>query len=370
MASTVVRGLSGVSDGWQKLEGKYLPSKYDGKDNHSVKVFLLGEKDSGTDGVAHGLREFYQFSPEKQMELNDGEIDLHAYKKLVRQSAVESMILAVTQVLAEGFTFVNPDRGSDADKATACNARLVKADVPKSIWMSLERIWQDEGFRDAITPNRPGLLSHRDIIRARYYFQNVSRIGSNSFIPTIHDVSMCRRELNGVVETPLRKNMWLLEMPPLQSKSQTKQVAQFVSYNTVVVYCIDMSTFDLRVDDFSEKYRLVQSFEFFKTLNASPCLRGIPVFVILTNKNGLEQKLNDGKLLADSFPKYKGKNDAKSASHYLVDLFGSVVDKHRFSALVLPCKRLDSYQDMKNVKRGIHDCVLDIRSRETAFPIK
>ena len=344
-----------------------MPSKFEGDDYQSIKVFLLGEAESGTDGIASGLREYYQFSPDKQIELDDRDVDLLAYKMLVRQSALDAMIFAIKQFQASGMDYRESENAAEANKALGYSTRKMNTDIPKHIWTSLSRLWKDNAFCSAVESE--SIQGGLNLRKSQYYFRNLGRISSSNFVPTTCDVSLCQKVLNGVTETPLRNDMSLLEMAPLRNKTHVKQIAQFISYNTIVAYCIDVSTIDSPVDERNTR-SLAKSFELFKALNASPCIKGVPVFVIFTNREELENKLTSGKTLSLCFPKYKGNNDILSATNYLIDLFSSVVQKNRFSALFLDRKIPETFQDIKNVKKCIHNCLIDMRIVEAAFLIK
>nr|XP_039255336.1 guanine nucleotide-binding protein G(t) subunit alpha-3-like [Styela clava] len=336
---------------WEKLENR-KSVKLDATNSDVIKIPILGEAGSGKTEVARALRGIYgknigRFDDEEHT------MDVIPYKTLVRSNAIKTMRSLLREVEMSGFVYACENRILEEIKSYTPD--LWESDIPNTIWGGYKIVWNEPGFVYCAKQ-----IDNMDLFEnAEYYFNNIDRLRANTYIPSPYDVILCRKQLNSILETPLRKNLWLLEVAPIDKKSNVKRILQFFERDCVLIFCVDVSTYDTFKED-RKTNRLLSTFEQFKWIANHEFTKGLTIMVLFTKKETFERKLLD-KNLNICFNDYNGQNDFQSASEFVAKKFETVLQKnHCFYSSFVSCDGSNLAKDMKRVKVALHTCFVQL----------
>ncbi|XP_039255863.1 guanine nucleotide-binding protein G(o) subunit alpha-like [Styela clava] len=346
-------------NGWEHLGGIESHKKLDGTRNGIFKIPLLGAPGSGTKEIGRSLRTLYGKNTDSITSINENEIDVMPYKNLVHSNAFHTMLSLVEEVDSFGLECTKRDTLNDVIKVKSFKQDQVNQEIPREIWMSFKRIWEDGTFVCCAQHT-----SKRDLLEeAEYYFNNIDRISATYFEPSAEDVALCRMKLNSIYETKMRNNLWLLEVGPIYNKSNIKRVLQYFGDNTVVIFCVDVSSFDQFEDD-GKTNKLSKTLEHFRIIANHEFTRKAMTILLFTKTEELEKKLKNTEL-KKYFVNYNGRNTVKDAVPFIRKKFEAKAHKRAgLCSLFISNGRLTRSEDLQKIRSALSHCVVQLRTKE------
>ncbi|XP_014775701.1 guanine nucleotide-binding protein G(o) subunit alpha [Octopus bimaculoides] len=278
-----------------------------------VKILLLGAAESGKSTLV------------KQMKIihNDGfsKDELLAFRPAVLDNLLNSMKYVLAGM---GILRINLDDSRNrlnAQKVLACNCCMTENQtmIPY-VWEALYNLWMDKGVRLAVSRGYEYELNDSAI----YYFENMNRICSSTYIPNSTDVLRARVRTTGVLETCFRINYVIFRMFDVGGqRSERRKWIQCFDDVRGVLFVVALSSYDMCLYEDHTVNRLQESLTLFKGI----CNNSFFYFscmILFLNKLDLfkDKILHSHRHLHIFFPEYKGSiQDVDVAAMYIQNLF-------------------------------------------------
>jgi len=272
-----------------------------------VKVLLLGNSGCGKSTIARQWKNIHLdgFSAEEK----------NSYKTLIANHVLTSIRTLTLQSIKFGYQLeeANEKRAHKILDMPRDKEPIVTAELGEDI----AALWRDPSIQKTFCRSSEYQLNDS----TQYYFENISRISQVGYIPIVQDVMRSREKTTGIVETSFE--MQDIEFRLLDvGKQQTtlrKWIHCFEDVETVI-YCVDVSEYDLKLDQDNQTNRLHQSMELFKEACNSHWFQSSD-FILFLNKIDLFQEKIGRVSLSVCFPEYTGPNTFQEAIMYVRNTF-------------------------------------------------
>uniref|UniRef100_A0A8C6S8L3 Guanine nucleotide-binding protein subunit alpha n=1 Tax=Neogobius melanostomus TaxID=47308 RepID=A0A8C6S8L3_9GOBI len=282
------------------------------KARREFKLLLLGTGESGKSTFI------------KQMRIIHGrgysEEDRRDFTRLVFQNIFTAM-----QTLIQAMNILQIPYMCEDNKA---HSKVVgDMDVDKLYTFSkihvdaIKSLWSDPGIQECYNRKREYQLSDS----AKYYMDNLDRIGDPVFVPTQQDVLRVRVPTTGIIEYVFDVEKVVFRMVDVGGqRSERKKWIHCFEYVTSIVFLAALSEYDQVLIESDSVNRMEESMALFQTILTSPWFISTSVMLFLNKVDLLKEKIKYSHLV-DYFPKYDGpKQDAKEASDFILNMFLSL----------------------------------------------
>ena len=261
-----------------------------------VKLLLLGPGESGKSTI---------FKQMKIIQDNGGFTteELQSYKYIVYGNCVTQMKVIVNAAMKLGIELATDENKKRAE-------RLSKLPSGGDAWYTelgedIKHLWQDAGIQKTYQL-RDKYYQLND--SASYFFDNIDRFMSPSYIPTQADVLRARVRSTGIEEAEFKFEDVSFRMVDVggQRSERRKWIHCFDSV-TAVIFCVALSEFDqtLREDDTQNRMR--ESLLLFDEICNSHWFRNT-TFILFLNKTDLFKEKIQRVDLKVCFDNYTGKD--------------------------------------------------------------
>lgn len=270
-----------------------------------VKLLLLGPGESGKSTV---------FKQMKIIQDNGGfsTDELQSYKYIVYGNCVTQMKVIVNAAYKLGYQLDSEENEKRAE-------RLTKVPSGGDAWSTelgedIRILWQDKGIQQA--------YDKRDIDfqlndSASYFFDNIERFMSPSYIPTQADVLRARVRSTGIEEAEFKFEDVAFRMVDVGGqRSERRKWIHCFDQVTAVIFCVALSEYDqtLREDDTQNRMR--ESLLLFEEICNSSWFRNT-AFILFLNKMDIFKKKIETVDLRTCFPNYTGGCNFEAASAFI-----------------------------------------------------
>ncbi|CAL9682146.1 unnamed protein product [Knipowitschia caucasica] len=276
------------------------------------KLLLLGTGESGKSTFI------------KQMRIIHGrgysEEDRRDFTRLVYQNIFTAM-----QAIIQAMNLLYIPYMFDDNKA---HAKVVsEVDIDKLYIFStihvdaLKSLWSDPGVQECYHRKREYQLSDS----AKYYLDNLDRIGDPAYVPTQQDVLRVRVPTTGIIEYVFDVEKVVFRMVDVggQRSERKKWIHSFQDV-TSIMFLAALSEYDQVLVESDNVNRMEESMALFQTILHSQWFLSASVILFLNKVDLLKEKIIYSHLV-DYFPKYCGpKQDAKEASDFIRNNFLSL----------------------------------------------
>jgi len=275
------------------------------KYREEVKLLLLGPGESGKSTV---------FKQMKIIQDNGGfsTDELQSYKYIVFGNCVTQMKVIVNAAMKLNIGLESEDNRRRAD-------RLTKVPPGGDAWSTelgedIKHLWKDQGIQKGYKMrDRHYQLNDS----AAYFFENIERFMSPSYVPTQADVLRARVRSTGIEEAMFKFEDIFFRMVDVGGqRSERRKWIHCFDGVTAVIFCVSMSEYDqsLREDDTQNRMR--ESLLLFDEICNSHWFRNI-TFILFLNKTDLFREKILQTDLKVCFPNYTGGLNFDSAAAFI-----------------------------------------------------
>lgn len=281
--------------------------KQDGdKSLKEVKLLLLGAGESGKSTIV------------KQMKIihDNGftEEDYRRYRPVIFSNTIMSLIAILRAMEKLQVPFGDEKRIGDARMIFEIAMRGEDTlQFSEELLEAMKRLWVDKGVRDCFRRSREYQLHDS----AKYYLDQLERLGSPSFRPTEQDILRTRVKTIGIVEIQFtfRKLHFRLLDVGGQRTERRKWIHCFEDV-TAIIFCAALSCYDLKLAEDETTNRMIESLKLFDSIVNNEWFTDTSVILFLNKKDLFEEKIPYSPLTL-CFPDYSGPMVFDAASSFV-----------------------------------------------------
>jgi len=278
---------------------------------NEVKMLLLGAGESGKSTIL------------KQMKLihADGfnKDEREAYKEVVFSNTVQSM-RAILEAMPNMDIELRPENAARAQLVMDQPPQIETPSLAPEICEAVKVLWTDPGVQQCFDRSREYQLNDS----ARYYFENVDRVGQNDYLPTDMDILRCRVKTTGITETTFHIGDLIYKLVDVGGqRSERKKWMHCFENVTAIVYMVAISEYDQVLIEDETVNRMQEALTLFDSICNSRWFVKTSMILFLNKTDLFKDKLLKSPM-KDYFPDYEGGEDYEAGCDYML---------HRFVAL-------------------------------------
>lgn len=274
-----------------------------------VKLLLLGPGESGKSTI---------FKQMKLIQINGGfsQEELQSYKYIVYGNCVSQMKVLTTQATKLERSLSNPENQRRAE-------RLNKLQPTGDVWnnelgQDIKELWTDPVIKELLATNEAGFQIDDC---ASYFFDNIDRFMSPSYIPTTADVLRARVKSTGIEEAEFKFEDVNFRMVDVGGqRSERRKWMHCFENVTAVIFCVALSEYDLTLREDDTQNRMHESLLLFDQIVNSHWFKST-TFILFLNKMDLFKEKIKKVDLKVCFPNYTGGHDFENGSAFIKQRF-------------------------------------------------
>ena len=156
------------------------------------------------------------------------------------------------------------------------------------------------------------------------YLDDVDRITTPNYLPTLQDILRVRVPTTGIIEYPFDLDSIIFRMVDVggQRSERRKWIHCFENV-TSIMFLVALSEYDQVLVESDNENRMEESKALFRTIITYPWFQNSSVILFLNKKDLLEEKIMLSHLV-DYFPEFDGygpKKDAQAAREFILRMF-------------------------------------------------
>ncbi|TPX45798.1 hypothetical protein SeLEV6574_g03658 [Synchytrium endobioticum] len=169
----------------------------------------------------------------------------------------------------------------------------------------VQALWTDAGIKQCLARSNEYHLEDS----ARYFFENVARISSSTYIPTDQDILLCRVMTTGVREVVLEEDNMLIKVVDVggQRSERRKWLPSFEDA-TAVIFMAAVSEYDQCLEEAESQNRLLEAITLFGQIVNSRWFLASHFILILNKVDLLAAKYQErgDESVRKYWPEYQG----------------------------------------------------------------
>ncbi|XP_017865764.1 PREDICTED: G protein alpha q subunit isoform X2 [Drosophila arizonae] len=291
----------------QEIEKQLRRDKRDAR--RELKLLLLGTGESGKSTFI------------KQMRIIHGsgysDEDKRGYIKLVFQNifmAMQSMIKAMDMLK---ISYGVGEHNALADLVMSIDYETVTT-FEDPYLNAIKTLWSDAGIQECYDRRREYQLTDS----AKYYLDNLDRVGQPDYVPSEQDILRNRSPTSGIQQYSFELHPLVYRMVDVggQRSERRKWIHCFENV-TSIIFLVALSEYDQILFESDNENRMEESKALFRTIITYPWFQNSSVILFLNKKDLLEEKIMYSHLV-DYFPEYDGpQRDAIAAREFILRMF-------------------------------------------------
>ncbi|TPX42274.1 hypothetical protein SeMB42_g05198 [Synchytrium endobioticum] len=124
----------------------------------------------------------------------------------------------------------------------------------------IQAVWTDAGIQQCLARSSEYHLEDS----ARYFFDNLARISSSTYIPTDQDILLCRVKTTGVREVVLEEENMLIKVVDVGGqRSERRKWIPYFEGSTAVIFMAAISEYDQFLEEQGSQNRLLEAITLF-----------------------------------------------------------------------------------------------------------
>jgi len=203
--------------------------------------------------------------------------------------------------VAKQMKIIHLDGFTDEERASYKTA--ISNNVTRELGDDVLNLWQDPAIKATYERSNEYQLNDS----TSYYFENITRIAQQDYLPTEQDVLRSRVKTTGVLETTFDVEDIIFRLVDVggQRSERRKWVHCFEDV-TAIIFCVAISEYDLKLYEDNETNRMHESLQLFKELCSTKWFQRTAFILFLNKKDIFEEKIKRVPLTV-CFPEYVGK---------------------------------------------------------------
>jgi len=283
-------------------------------DEKEVKLLLLGAGESGKSTIAKQIQIIHLsgFTPEERK----------GYKDVVHSN----ILLAMRSIYEAATRFgvsLSEENDACAKEVTESAARAEEtthAEVSAELGQRIKKLWNDEGIQQ--TYKRANEFQMTD--NAAYFFNDLDRVSATDYVPNEEDVLRCRAKTTGITETHFQMEGIRFKLVDVGGqRSERKKWIHCFEEVTMVIFCVAMSEYDMKLYEDDKTNRMMESLKLFDEICNSKWFSATPIVLFLNKSDLFRQKIEKTDLKV-AFPDYTGGCDFNASAEYIQKKFVSL----------------------------------------------
>ena len=275
-----------------------------------VKLLLLGTGESGKSTFV------------KQLKIIHGDGDeLKNFISIIHGNLLTSVVEVIKAMDKLNITLHNSSNIAYASELANFPTPLENGVmIPQTIGEGMKLLWKDNGYQECLKCAVEYQLSDS----ATYYFKNMNRILSPTYIPDEQDVLKSRQLTTGIVETSFIKNNVTFQLCDVggQQSERRKWLHCFDDVKAVL-FVAALSGYDMTLTEDDTTNRMEESLNLFQAICTNKFFNDSSIVLFLNKLDLFTEKINNtNHHLRLYFPYYNGPDhDASAAMKFIKNQF-------------------------------------------------
>ncbi|KZT27185.1 guanine nucleotide binding protein, alpha subunit [Neolentinus lepideus HHB14362 ss-1] len=271
------------------------------------KILLLGSGESGKSTIVKQMKIIHQNGFSKD--------ELASFRPIIYKNLLDSAQAIVLAMRKLGVDCAEPVNRQNADRIINYSVESSPSFVfSDEVAQAIHELWKD--------PVIPKIMDHGSefylMDSASYFFSEVLRIGTPSYLPTETDVLRARAKSTGITET--RFNMGQLSIHMFDvggQRSERKKWIHCFESVTSIIFCTALSEYDQVLLEERNQNRMVESLELFDSVINSRWFLRTSIILFLNKVDVFKAKVPKVPL-EKYFPEYTGGSDINKAAKFIL----------------------------------------------------
>ncbi|KAF1768260.1 hypothetical protein GCK72_000072 [Caenorhabditis remanei] len=254
---------------------KYLDTGFDSSKivQNGSRVFLVGCGGSGKSTLAKQFKTVYG--------LGFSEAETAHFKLLVFKNTIQTMI-HILQAMAQleiPFEFQASPYDSELVMSAAPQLENIE-NYAEDVLYAVNRLSLDQGVKDCFMRRHEYYLNES----AEYWLNDLNRIVSIGYIPTVEDILRTYTKTNGVEETDCRFNNWNYTIVDCGNENGM----DYFENASSMIYCVDATCYSQPSEVDSTKTRMNDSLAKFNEICNDNSLKKLPLVLLFSTEDFIE----------------------------------------------------------------------------------
>ncbi|KAG9281845.1 guanine nucleotide-binding protein subunit alpha-11-like [Astyanax mexicanus] len=274
-----------------------------------VKLLLLGTGESGKSTFI------------KQMRIIHGkgysEEDRRGFTRLVFQNIFIAIKALIEAMKTLQIPFIDDKNTKYAEMISNVQEETVNT-MEAHYAEAIKSVWSDHGTQQCYERKREFQLSDS----AKYYLDDMDRIASAFYLPSVQDILRVRVPTTGIIEYPFDLRVAVFRMVDVGGqRSERKKWIHCFENVTSIIFLVALSEYDQVLLENPNENRMEESLALFKTIITYPWFQNTSIILFLNKTDLLQEKILKSNL-ADYFPAYQGpKQDLDAAKKFILEMY-------------------------------------------------
>eukprot|EP00761_Pharyngomonas_kirbyi_P000975 gb/GECH01000976.1/.p1 GENE.gb/GECH01000976.1/~~gb/GECH01000976.1/.p1 ORF type:complete len:471 (+),score=105.61 gb/GECH01000976.1/:1-1413(+) len=308
------------------------------------RVVFLGSGEVGKTTIYKQLRIICAESSGFQIRAPEERTEL--FKNPVWSSMILNMKILVSQAEALSFPLEGKDHEAQATFLKDLDVREVVTKVSEisgaKVWNVLSDLWQDSGIQKAFQ-NRDKFHINDN---AAYFFDNISRIGRVSYVPSVEDM------VRDYLKTGKPQKDWIVFNSQVYKIIDTggtrperkKWVNVIKSTNSYVFVCALSDFNEVMLED-NETNRMMESLDLFEEICNSYFVDNCQIFLVFNKSDLFREKLEHFKIIDyfNDFPSHQ-ENTFENGIKFFKNKFIQIAKQALGENADIPCYVLSAVE--------------------------
>jgi len=274
------------------------------KQKNNVKLLLLGAGESGKSTIAKQMKIIHLngFTDEERKD----------FKSIICSNVVGSIRVLVEAAQSLGISLTEMETAK-----RVLQEDYFTGELTPTIAKDVKTLWEASEIKKTFARSSEFQLNDS----AEYYFNEIVRIGSEDYIPTVQDVLRSRAKTTGIIETELQIDSTRFTLVDVGGqRSERRKWMHCFQDVTAVIFCVALSGYDLKLYEDETTNRMHEALKLFKDICNTKWFSDTAIILFLNKKDIFEKKILKVPLTL-CFPDYTGANTYDEAAQYIEDQF-------------------------------------------------
>jgi guanine nucleotide-binding protein G(i) subunit alpha len=275
-----------------------------------VKMLLLGAGESGKSTILKQMKLIHEGGYNVQ--------ELRGFRAIVYNNVAQSAKMLVNAMDQLGLSYEDPENEANKQLVLDLPEQVGAEHFSEPMVRAIKAIWADQGIQECF--KRAG----RDfylIDSARYFLDNLDRVGQPNYIPDDQDVLRCRVKTTGITETVFNIGELTYRMYDVGGqRSERKKWIHCFENVTAIIFMVAISEYDQKLVEDDAVNRMQEALTLFDSICNSRWFNKTSIILFLNKIDVFKDKIEDVPI-EDFFPDFQGGPDFEAGCEYFKERF-------------------------------------------------